>query len=143
MRLSALLYASFTVGGILLFDQVNAQNPPAAPDERAMSEIRVTAPPAGYRLLRREDAAAIRGTYALSNGWILKVQPSSRRVFAEIDDRGLMELKALSPDKFVSLDGNMTMEFNMGDRGDEMLLAYVPDPRTAQVIMVRTRLAGR
>jgi hypothetical protein len=35
------------------------------------------------------------------------------------------------------------MEFNRGEYGDEMLMRYVPDTRTAQAVVVTTTLAQR
>jgi hypothetical protein len=35
------------------------------------------------------------------------------------------------------------MVFNRGEAGDQMVMSYVPDPRVAQVIVVRATLAQR
>jgi hypothetical protein len=35
------------------------------------------------------------------------------------------------------------MEFNRGAQGDEMLMSYVPDSRTAQRVVVTSTLASR
>ena len=143
MRFSALFYAGFILVGITLVDHAHGQSGPLPQSDSAMSEIRVPAPAKSYWTLRRTELDALRGTYLLSNGWLLKVRPNTRMMMAQIDDRPAMSLLPMSPDKFVSLDGNMSMEFNLGDSGDEMVLAYVPDPRTAQVVIVRTSLAQR
>jgi ABC-type metal ion transport system substrate-binding protein len=81
------------------------------------------------------DAEWISGAYAMSNGWRLKVDPSSDGIVAQIDKRHPVKLTAVSRDKYVTLDGNIAMEFNRGQQGDEMLMSYVPDPRTAQVVV--------
>ncbi len=54
-----------------------------------------------------------------------------------------MRLVALSPDKYATRDGNVTMEFNRGSSGDDMVMSYVPDRRLAQVIVVKATLAQR
>jgi hypothetical protein len=94
-----------------------------------------------------DDSAAswISGAYAMSNGWRLTVDPSSDGIVAQIDKRHPIKLTAVSRDRYVTPDGNIAMEFNRGQLGDEMLMSYVPDPRTAQVVVVSstTRLAQR
>ncbi|MES2760047.1 MAG: hypothetical protein V4693_21955 [Pseudomonadota bacterium] len=79
----------------------------------------------------------------MSNGWYLKVRPARRFIDATIDNEKPMRLIAVSADKFVSGDGNVTMEFNLGDSGNEMMMRYVPDPRLATVIVVSTLTAQR
>jgi hypothetical protein len=58
-----------------------------------------------------------------------------------------MHLIAESPDRFVSRDGNVIMEFNRGDERDDMMMSYVPsdvaDPRLAQMIVVTAKMAQR
>jgi hypothetical protein len=85
----------------------------------------------------------VRGIYRLSNGWTLSVNPDWRRVIAQIDQRGPVELVPLSPDRFVSADGRMAMEFNLGVQGDEMVLRYVPDGASAHVVTATATLARR
>ena len=82
------------------------------------------------------EAEAISGAYAMSNGWRLKVDPSSDGIVAQIDKHTPMRLHAVSRDQYVSRDGNVSMSFNRGQRGDDMLMSYVPDARTAQVVVV-------
>jgi hypothetical protein len=91
------------------------------------------------------DAEWISGAYAMSNGWRLKVDPSLDGIVAQIDKRHPVKLTAVSRDRYVTPDGNIAMEFNRGQQGDEMLMSYVPDPRTAQVVVVSSsaRLAQR
>jgi hypothetical protein len=90
-----------------------------------------------------DELEAVSGKYAMSNGWRLKVEPSSNGIFASIDKQRPMRLIAQSPDRFVSRDGNVEMVFNRGEAGDQMVMSYVPDPRVAQVIVVRATLAQR
>jgi hypothetical protein len=58
-----------------------------------------------------------------------------------------MRLIAQSPDRFVSRDGNVIMEFNKGDTRDDMMMSYVPsdvaDPSLAQIIVVTAKMAQR
>lgn len=120
-----------------------AQAVPTAPGApNVLSEIQVVAAMPRYPIRLRE-ARAVRGTYEMSNGWTLEVKPDWRRVYAEIDRRGQVELLPISPHKFVSADGNMAMEFNLGDNGDDMVLRYVPDAATAQAVVVTATLARR
>lgn len=107
-----------------------------------MSSVAVSAPARSFRLYQ-EHLDAVRGVYALSNGWRLKVDTAAGGIDARIDGRPRMRLVAVSPDRYVSRDGNVTMEFNRGDTGDDMLMSYVPDPRLAQVVVVRATLAQR
>lgn len=113
-------------------------------DSDAMSTVQVTALP-GKPTFRIWDyqAEAVSGAYALSNGWRLKITPARDGVTAQIDKQPPVRLVALSPDKFVSRDGNIEMEFNRGFDGGDMVMSYVPDSRVAQVIVVTTRLAQR
>jgi hypothetical protein len=108
-----------------------------------MSTVQVvTAPPAEFQPWT-DELEAVSGKYAMSNGWRLKVEPASNGIFASIDKQRPIRLVALSPDKYVSRDGNVAMEFNRGEAGDQMVMSYVPDPRVAEVIVVRATLAQR
>ena len=105
----------------------------------------VCAPAPSYDIWPHEQDR-VSGAYALSNGWRLDIEPSRDGIEARIDKRRPIRLVALSADKFVSLDGNVSMEFNRGDYGTDMLMSYVPesrDPRLAQVIVVKATMAQR
>ena len=108
----------------------------------AISSVQVTAPARPVRVYQ-EHLDAVRGVYALSNGWTMKVDAAAGGISARIDGRPAIRLMALSPDHYVSRDGNVDMEFNRGDTGEDMVMSYVPDSRLAQVIVVRATLAGR
>lgn len=112
------------------------------PDAAPISSVQVTAPLRTV-LLRAEQGREIAGSYAMSNGWFLKVRPSSRYIDATIDSEKPMRLLALSPDKFVTADGNVTMEFNRGDSGEDMLMSYVPDRALARVFVTSSAIAQR
>lgn len=107
-------------------------NPSTQSDEGA--KVEVTAPSQPFEFYASE-AEWISGAYAMSNGWRLKVDPAPDGIVAQIDKRHPIQLVAVSRDKYVTADGNMWMEFNRG-RGDDMVLSYVPDTRTAQVVVV-------
>src|SRR5689334_9638811 len=111
-------------------------------DPSPVSTVQVTAPVKPV-LLFADDADKVAGTYAMSNGWRLQVRPGSRHIDAKIDNQKPMRLLAVSPEKFVSRDGNVTMEFNQGSYGDDMTMSYVPDPRLAQVVVLSSRMAQR
>ena len=99
------------------------------------SRVEVMAPTQAFQFWDYE-AEAISGAYAMSNGWRMKVDPSADGILARIDKRPPIRLVAVSQDKYVTRDGNMSMEFNRGERGDDMLMRYVPDSRTAEVVVV-------
>ena len=111
-------------------------------DTQPMSTVQVTAPAKPVKIWP-EQARQIRGTYEMSNGWYMDVRPAKRHIDATIDQEKPLRLHAVGAYKFASLDGNVTMEFNRGEWGDEMLMSYVPDPRLAQVVVISSRLAQR
>lgn len=120
-----------------------AQNLPyPQADASPVSTVQVTAPFKPVMLFA-DDADKVAGTYAMSNGWRLQVRPGSRHIDAKIDNQKPMRLLAVTPEKFVSRDGNVTMEFNQGSYGDDMTMSYVPDPRLAQVVVLSSRMAQR
>lgn len=128
---------------LLLASSAGAQNLPyPPPDASAVNAVVVTGSTPVVRL-RDEEARQIAGTYDMSNGWRLKVRPSSRSIDATIDRQKPMRLVAVTPSKFVSGDGNVTMEFNRGDLGDEMTMSYSPAPGIADVVVISSAIAQR
>ncbi|KQQ97126.1 hypothetical protein [Massilia sp. Leaf139] len=111
----------------------------ALPDP--VSTVQVTAPVKTMRI-QPDQAKDLIGSYAMSNGWTMKVRPSSRFIDAAIDERQPIRLVQVAPYRFVSSDGNVTMNFKEGD-GEDMTMSYVPDRRLAQVVVVRARMAQR
>lgn len=115
----------------------------AYPLQEPIATVQVTAP----FHLTDEDSETVSGMYAMSNGWRLKVAPASATgITAQIDRQRPMKLIAISQDKFVSPDGNVTMDFNRGAYGDEMLMTYVPNvpnPRLAVRYEIRATMAQR
>jgi hypothetical protein len=116
-------------------------------DDAQISRVEVTAQPRTAFRIWDYQAENVSGKYELSNGWRLNVQPARDGVIAQIDKQHRMHLIAQSPDRFVSRDGNVIMEFNKGDNRDDMTMSYVPsdvtDPRMAQVIVVTAKMAQR
>jgi hypothetical protein len=116
-------------------------------DNVPISTVEVTAQPRPEVRIWDYQSDAVSGAYALSNGWRLKVQPARDGIVAQIDKQHPMRLIAQSPDRFVSRDGNVIMEFNRGDSGDDMMMSYVPrdvtNPNLAQIIVVTAKMAQR
>ena len=107
------------------------------------STVQVTGP-ARTSFVTPEQASHINGSYAMSNGWHLKVQTQSRFVDATIDREKPMRLYSVGADKFVSRDGKVAMQFNLGAMGDDMTMSYVPDSRLGQVVVISSsRMAQR
>jgi len=115
-----------------------AQNYPP-PETSPISSVQVTAP---FRL-SDEQAEQIGGVYAMANGWRLQVEHTTRGMEARIDNRHPIRLIAITADKFVSRDGNITMDFNRGEDRDGMEMSYVPDQRLAIRYVVTATLAQR
>lgn len=136
MRLSVLA----VFAALLLASNAGAQsgNYPKS-DSTSITTVQVTAPVQ----VDDGDVEKISGLYALSNGWRLKVEPGYNSITAQIDRRRPMRLVAVSADRYVSRDGNVSMDFNRGDNGDEMLMSYVPDQRVAVTYVVTATLAQR
>jgi hypothetical protein len=114
---------------------------PRASDE-PISTVQVTAPVKVMPIFS-DQAQQLAATYDMSNGWRMKVKPSSRFISAVIDNEKPIRLVQVERDKFVSGDGRVTMQFNLGDWGDDMVMSYVPGQDLAQVIVVSSRMAQR
>ena len=91
----------------------------------------------------REQTNAVKGKYQMSNGWSLDVQAKSSDIVARIDNERPMRLFAVSADKYVTQDGNVSMEFNRGSFQVEMLMSYVPSSNLAAVVTVGSSIAAR
>jgi hypothetical protein len=143
MNTSSVLFTVAAAAAFAACCNAGAQALPAALGAQAvLPEIRIAASMPLYPIRMRE-ARAVRGVYAMSNGWTMEVRPDWKKVYADIDRRGEVELLPLSADRFVSADGRMAMEFNVGAQGDEVVLRYIPNAATAQVVEVRSTLASR
>ena len=128
---------------LVLASSAGAQSLPYPQADSPSSQVvEVTAPARSVRL-HEDEARRVEGTYAMSNGWRMNVQATQRYINARIDRQKPLHLRAVSPDRFVSADGNVAMEFNKGDWGEDMTMSYVPDPRLAQVVVISARVAQR
>jgi hypothetical protein len=133
----------FPASLLLLATGAGAQNltyPPA--DTAPITSVEVTAP-AKIQRIKHHQAEKIGGAYEMSNGWNLRVQTTSRYIDAIIDNQPPLRLVPVAPYRFVSGDGNVTMDFNRGSGGDDMEMSYVPDLRFAQRVVLSTRIAAR
>lgn len=144
MRTSCILVTLATLAVLAGAADAAAQALPAAPGAPyALPEIQVIAAQPRYPI-RLEQARAVRGIYQMSNGWTMEVNPDWRRVYVAINDRAPVEVVPVSPDKFVSVDGRMAMEFNLGINANEVMLRYVPDGASAaQAVTMTATLAQR
>ncbi|THC41847.1 hypothetical protein [Massilia sp. Mn16-1_5] len=128
---------------LLTASSAPAQTTPYPPaDTAAISTVEVTAPAKIIRI-RPEQAEKIGGTYDMSNGWHLKVRTTSRYIDATIDNQRPIRLVATTPYHFSSGDGNVRMEFNRGEYGDDMLMSYVPAPGLAAIVVSAAPIAQR
>ena len=111
------------------------------PDTAPVTTVTVTAPGKAIRLMP-DEVKQIAGNYDMANGWRLEVRGRPEYIDATIDTEKPMRLKAVSKNKFVSGDGNVTMEFNQGS-GDDMKLSYVPDPSKPSMVSIPAQKAKR
>lgn len=142
MRTSSVFISLSSIGLLAAACGAGAQALPTAPGQSVLPEIQVVAAMPHYPI-KLAEARKVRGIYQLSNGWTLDVTPDWRKVYADINGRGRIEMLALSPDKFISADGNVAMEFNLGVNENDMVMRYRPDAGVAQIIEVRATLAQR
>ena len=120
---------------LLLASSAGAQTLPSQQAaDPSMSTVQVTAP-AGTVRIRDMQAEKIGGSYAMSNGWHLRVRTGSRHIDATIDNQTPLRLFSVAPYKFASPDGNVAMEFNRGNEGDDMVMSYVPGDGLARVVL--------
>ena len=153
MRLSTLLLTAaactVAVPAVATAQSTQSSQPAAAApiDEevkQALSEVQVRGQTRRHRL-DADEARKIRGTYAMSNGWTVRVMPQVRRVFITVNDGAPIELLAQSADKFASADGNIATVFNLGPWEEDVVMSYVPDGRLSdqRVIVGSGTLASR
>jgi hypothetical protein len=113
-------------------------------DSTPVSTVQVTPPPGGI-LVTSDQAESIKGTYEMSNGWLVKVQPvpATHGMIAQIDRQPAMRLIALTGDRFVTPDGNVAMEFGRGDFRDGVTMSYLPGSSLADNGVGRVTVASR
>lgn len=136
------LSSCLSAAALLCAAGAGAQTLPYPQDTLPSSTVQVTAPARGT-WVRPEQARQIAGAYDMSNGWYMRVRTATRHIDVTIDEQKPLRLVPVAPYRFVSGDGNVTMEFNRGNWGDEMMMSYVPDRRTAQVVVLTSRIAQR
>lgn len=128
---------------LLLAGGAGAQTMPYPPADTApIQSVQVSAAGKGVRI-RPAEAERISGGFDMSNGWYLRVFTSAHHIDAVIDDRPAIRLVAVAPYRFVSGDGNVTMDFNRGKDGEDMRMTYVPDLRLGLRVVLESRLAQR
>lgn len=123
---------------LLLAANAGAQEQHYPLTEPGVARVEITAPAQRYHFLDYE-AEAISGAYAMSNGWRMKVDTASDGIVAQIDKQRPFRLVAVSQDQYISPDGNISMEFNRGRRGDDVWMRFVPDMRTAPAATLARR----
>lgn len=139
MRSLFLLSASL----LLAAGSTAAQTMPYPPADTApIQSVQVSAAGKGVRI-RPAEVERISGGFDMSNGWYLRVFTSARHIDAVIDDQPAIRLVAVAPYRFVSGDGNVTMDFNRGNDGEDMRMTYVPDLRLGQRVVLESRMAQR
>ncbi|MVW62208.1 hypothetical protein GPY61_19925 [Massilia sp. NEAU-DD11] len=126
---------------VLLVSASGTQAQTVAPDD-PVAVVQVKPMDGPYRL-RNEQARQIAGTYEMSNGWSVDVRPDMRHVDVLIDRNRPLRLLAISPRKFASGDGNVTMEFSRGNDENDMTLRYVPGVGMAEVVLTSVSIAQR
>ena len=133
----------FPVSLLLLASSAGAQTQHNSQTEpESVSQVQVTAESLPFQF-RDYEAEAISGGYKMSNGWRMKVDPSADGIVAQINKERPIKLVAVSRDRYIAPNGNVFMEFNRGAQGDEMLMSYVPNSRTAQRVVITSTLAQR
>ena len=146
MRLSTMLLSLGAAGAMAAPTLATAQAAPQIDEEvkQALAEVQVRGQPRHYRL-EPSELKQVSGTYAMSNGWTVRVIPHMRRVYMQVNDKDPIELFAQSADKFASADGNIATVFNLGMMGDDIVMSYVPDSRLSdqRVIIGSGSLAAR
>ena len=138
--LSLLIPASLLALAASAGAQTQTQTYPL-PDTAPISTVTVTGQAKAVRL-RPEEIRQVAGNYDMANGWHLEVRGKPEYIDATIDTEKPMRLKAVSKNKFVTGDGNVTMEFNQTS-GDDMKLSYVPDPSKPSMVSIPAQKAKR
>lgn len=111
-------------------------------DTVPVTAVIVSAAARPYRIME-DEARQIAGKYKMANGWQMKVRAGARTIDTTIDKQKTLRLLATSPYKFASGDGRVTMEFNRGDYGEDMIMTYAPDPRLADMVVISSSVAQR
>ncbi len=136
------LFLLLSASLLVLAAGAGAQTQPyPMPDTAPVTTVTVTAPSKAIRLMP-DEVRQIAGNYDMANGWRLEVRGRPEYIDATIDTEKPMRLKAVSKNKFVSGDGNVTMEFHQGT-GDDMKLSYIPDPSKPSMVSIPAQKSKR
>ncbi len=81
----------------------------------APERIEVTSPTP--RSVTRDEVAAVRGYYDLSDGRTLNVRSDGRRLIADLGDLPQTDLLALTPTRMISTDGRLALSFQAAPSG--------------------------
>jgi hypothetical protein len=141
-RLSLILYPALLLAAAGAGAQ--EQKPNVLPTESEPTQtVQVTAEALPFQF-RDYQAELISGGYRMSNGWRMQVASASDGITAQIGKAHPIRLVALSPDLYATRDGNVTMQFNRGPEGEDMLMSYVPAGSSiAVVVSTSSTLAQR
>ena len=139
-RLSLLIPACLLALAASAGAQTQTQTYPL-PDTAPISTVKVTPGTQAVRLLR-DEVKRIAGNYDMENGWQLEVRGEPEYIDATIDTQPPLRLRAVSKNKFVSGDGNVTMEFNPNLDGG-MKMSYQPDPSKPSMVSIPARRTKR
>jgi hypothetical protein len=136
-RLSLILYPALLLAAAGASAQEQKANQLPSESEAAPKvQVTAEAPPFQFRDYQAE---LISGGYKMSNGWRMQVASASDGIVAQIGKAHPIRLVALSPDLYATRDGNVTMQFNRGPQGEDMLMSYVPAGSSiAQAVVVST-----
>ena len=111
------------------------------PDTAPISTVKVTPGTKPVRLMR-DEVKRIAGSYDMENGWQLEVRGEPEYIDATIDTQKPLRLRPVSKNKFVSGDGNVSMEFNENMDGG-MKMSYRPDPSKPSMVSIPARRTKR
>ena len=117
----------------------------AAPQEPqqtpAMSEIQVQG--ASVYKMQSSERDEVKGVYNLDNGATFKITGQRNRLYAELGQRGVTELVAVSADRFVAPAQNMTVQYVPQAFGDQVVLTYPAELNASASPMVTVTLAAQ
>jgi hypothetical protein len=117
----------------------------AAPQELqqtpAMSEIQVQG--ASVYKAQPSERDEVKGVYNLDNGATFKITGQQNRLYAELGQRGVTELVAVSADRFVAPAQNMTVQYVPQAFGDQVVLTYPAELNASASPMVTVTLAAK
>jgi hypothetical protein len=116
---------------ISLLGAITAASAIAAPqqtqEEQAVPAVQVTAPLDSRFVLAPNRMTEVRGSYPMSEGQWLNVAIANRKLYAELNERGQVELVQVGENKFKAIGQDMTLVFYQGRNNDQIMITYIPD----------------